>query len=104
MDKEKQTELSKLQGETIKFIRDWKPTGEDQKDPSAKLKEYTKEVIRLYGVSPQLIYNGKAYGYNLIKGNRYRLLWCDKDYYQMINEKGEKQKYAREYFEVLDIN
>ena len=54
MDKAKQTELSKLQGETIKFIRDWKPTVEDKKDPITKLKEYTKEVVRLCEVSRSL--------------------------------------------------
>lgn len=55
-------------------------------------------------VKPQLIYNGEAKGYSLTKGEKYLLLWCDKDYYQTINDNLEKQKYAREYFEVLDVN
>jgi len=63
-----------------------------------------KKQCTINGVVPQLIYLGGANGYSLTKGNRYTLLWCDKDYYKMQNDKGEKQKYAREYFDVLDVN
>jgi hypothetical protein len=57
-----------------------------------------------FNIVPQLMYLGGANGYKLTKGSRYPLLWCDNDYYKTINDEGEKQMYAREYFDVLDVN